>query len=226
VSAAHAGEGSGRSPWQLAVYLARRSLMMEIWGYVSILRYVLRRPKVPAGAAAFTYHQPVLPLLVAFIVVSAIDLVVVDVLVRRWPTVRIALLVLGVWGLVWMFGLLFGFLTRPHAVGPDGIRVRSGAEVDIPLPWELIDSVTRRKQAAQDKQPRMTIDDEGVRTLHLEMQHETNIEITLRRPVTARMPQGAMTVSRVCLYADDPRSFVTEVGRHRAGLAPRADGAR
>ena len=208
-------EGSGRSPWRLAAYWARRALMMEIWGYVSILRYVLRRPKVPSGAAAFTYHQPVLPLLVAFIGVSAIELVVVDLLVRRWPSVRVAMLALGVWGLVWMFGMLFGFLTRPHAVGPDGLRVRSGAEVDIALPWELIDSVDRRKAVAHGKQPLVTTDDEGARTLHLRMQHETNLQVTLRRAVTVRLPQGAATVTQVDLFADDPQSFVTEVRRHR-----------
>ena len=222
MSARSDGDGSARGPWQLAAYWARRALWMELWGYVSTLRFVFRRPRVRAGATGFTYHKPVLPLLVAFIVVSAIELVVVDVLVRRWPSVRIAMLALGVWGLVWMFGMLFGFLTRPHAVGPDGIRVRSGAEVDIPLPWELIDSVARRKRLAQDKQPLVTTDAEGVRTLHLEMQHETNLELTLRRPVTARLPQGIHTVSRVHFFADDPQSFVAEVGRHRADLVSKA----
>jgi hypothetical protein len=67
-----------------------------------------------------------------FIGVSAVEFVVVDLLVRRWPTVRISLLALGIWGLVWMFGLLFGFLTRPHAVGPAGIRVRSGPRSTSP----------------------------------------------------------------------------------------------
>lgn len=134
MSASGSGEGPRRTAWQLAAYWTRRGLMLEVWGYLSILRCVCRRPRVPAGAAAFTYHQPVMPLLIVFIVVSALELVVVDVLVRRWPSVRVAMLALGIWGLVWMFGLLFGFLTRPHAVGSDGIRVRSGAEIDIPLP--------------------------------------------------------------------------------------------
>jgi hypothetical protein len=197
-----------RTTWDLTRYWMRRALMMEIWGYLSIFRFVFRRPKVPRGARAFTYHQLVMPLLTVFIVVSAIELVVVDVLVRRWEGVRIALLVLGVWGLVWMFGLLFGFLTRPHAVGPEGIRLRSGAEVDIPLHWEQVEAVTRRKRTAQSKQPQISVDEHGNRTLHLHMQNETNVHIALRSPVTVRLPRGGQTVSTIEVWVDEPDGFV------------------
>jgi len=195
----------------------RRGLMLEIWGYRSIWRFASRRPRVPRGAAPFGYHGPVMPLLIVFIVVSAIELVVVDVLVRRWPSVRITMLALGVWGLVWMFGLLFGFLTRPHAVGPDGIRVRSGAEVDIALDWDEIEAVVRHRRTTQDKQPQVSTDEHGNRTLHLRMQHETNIDLVLRRPVAVRLPRGPEAVSQIQLFADQPDAFVSAVGRHRVG---------
>ena len=206
-----------RTRRQVLRYWMRRALWMEIWGYVSIFRFVFRRPKVPAGATAFTYHRPVLPLVIAFIVVSSIELLVVDVLVRRWPSVRIALLALGIWGLVWMFGLLFGLLTRPHAVGPDGIRLRSGAEVDIPLRWEQIEAVTRRKLSSPDKQPQISTDDNGDRILHLHTQNETTVQIRLRQPATVRLPRGTQTVSRIELFADEPAAFVEAA---RGYLAP------
>lgn len=224
MTTAAAVEGSRRGPWRTAAYWGRRAVMMEVWGYVSILRWVLRRPKVPAGAVGFTYHQPVIVLVIAFIVVSAVELVVLDLLLRRWPSVRIAVLVLSLWGLVWMFGLLFGLLTRPHAVGPDGIRVRSGAEVDVPLPWDVVGDVVRRKHVEQGKEPLVTVDEQGGRTLHLRVQHETNLEIALTRPVTARMPQGARTVTRLRVFADDPDGFVREAARHRAAAPDRSPG--
>ena len=201
-------EGSQRSGWPLATYWVRRAVMVEVWGYVSIVRFALRRPRVPAGASAFPYSQPVLPLILVFIVVSAIELVVVDVLVRRWHSVRLGLLVLGIWGLIWMFGLLFGILTRPHAVGPEGIRIRSGAEVDIPLPWDEIETVTHRRRRTQDKQPQICTDADGKRVLHLRSQQETNIDVVLRRPRTVRLAHGRETVSQVSLWADDPQGFV------------------
>lgn len=77
-------EAERRTRWEAARYWIRRLWMMEICGYLSMFRFVFRRPRVPQGAQAFAYHQPVMPLLIVFIVVSAIELVVVDVLVRRW----------------------------------------------------------------------------------------------------------------------------------------------
>ena len=207
-----------RSPrptgWRRVTYLARRAWAMEIHGYQSVYRFALRRPRVPAGAAAFSYHQTVLPVLIVFTVLSAVELVVVDLIVRRWwPPARIPLLVLGIWGVTFMLGLLFGMLVRPHAVGPDGIRVRSGAEVDLPLAWDDIASVTLRKRTIADKQPKVTVDDQGEATLHLRIMNETNLEIGLAQPTPLRLPHGSETVNRLAIYADDPKGLLAEVRR-------------
>jgi hypothetical protein len=134
-----------RTGWRFAGYLARRAIMMEIRGYQSIYRFLFRRPKVPAGHVEFSYYRPVLAILIVFIAVSAVEVVAVDVIVRRWANIRIPLLILSLWGLIYMLGFLFGMLTRPHAIGPAGIRARYGSEIDIPLLWDEIESVTPRK---------------------------------------------------------------------------------
>ena len=203
-----------RTWWQFAGYLAKRATMMELRGYQSIYRFVFRRPRVPPGAAGFSYHQPILSILIVIISVSALEMVVVDLIVRRWASVRVPLLVLSVWGLVYMLGLLFGMLVRPHAVGPDGIRVRYGSEVDIPIGWDDVQSVTRRKNVIQEKQPKVTVDADGQATLHLRILNETNIEVELERPTPLRLPHGTETVSRVNLYADDPAAFLNEARRN------------
>ena len=203
-----------RTWWQFAGYLARRALVMELHGYQNIYRFVFRRPRVPAGAAGYSYHQPVLAILIVFIVVSAVEMVVVDVIVRRWTYVRVPLLALSIWGLVFMLGLLFGMLVRPHAVGPDGIRLRNGSEVDIPIGWDDVESVTRRRNVIQEKQPKVTMDADGQATLHMRVQNETNIEIQLERAMPLRLPHGTETARRVHLYADDPAAFLNEVRRY------------
>jgi hypothetical protein len=196
-------------------HLARRAWAMEIHGYQNTWRLVSRRPRVPAGAAAFSYHQPVLPILIVFTAVSAIELVVVDLIVQRWwPPARIPLLILGIWGVTFMLGLLFGMLVRPHAVGPDGIQVRSGSEIDIALTWDDIDSVTLRTRVIQDKQPKVTVDDQGEATLHLRIMNETNLEIRLETPTPLRLPHGTETVSRLAIYADDPKALMAAVRCH------------
>ena len=204
-----------RRPWWRTIgHLARRATLAEIGGYRSIYRFLFRRPKVPAGATGFSYHQPVFAILVVFIVVSAVELVAVDLIVRRWAAVRIPLLVLSIWGLVWMFGLLFGMLTRPHAVGPDGLRLRYGSEIDIAVPWDEVHVVSKRSRTRPEKEPQVVVDGHGEATLHLRVGDETNIEIRLEGPLEVRLPQGRRTVSRITLHVDDPRAFMDEVRRH------------
>src|SRR5215204_4000453 len=88
-----------RTGWRVAGYLARRATLLEIHGYQSTYRFLFRRPRVPPGATGFSYHRPVLEILIVFVVVSAVELVVVDFVVHRWwPQMRIPLLVLGCWG--------------------------------------------------------------------------------------------------------------------------------
>jgi hypothetical protein len=219
-----------RTWWQFAGYLTKRAIFMELHGYQSIYRLIFRRPKVPTGAAGFSYHQPILAIMIVFIVVSAVEVVVLDWIVNRWTYIRIPLLIISIWGLVWMLGLLFGMLVRPHAVGPDGIhhhvdhaaavgiRVRYGSEVDIPIAWKDVYSVIRRKQAIQDKQPKVTIDENGVATLQMRIQNETNIEVRLERPVPLKLPHGIETVCTVKLYADDPTRFMDAVRSHMSGV--------
>lgn len=112
-----------------------------------------------------------------------------------------------------MIGLLFGMLVRPHAVGPDGIRVRSGSEIDLPLTRHDIYAVALRKRSVQDKQPRVTVDEQGEATLHLRIMNETNLEIRLEQRMPLRLPSGTETVGHVAIYADDPQAFLAEARR-------------
>jgi len=200
-----------RTAWQSVAHLARRAWQLEVGGYRSLYRFLLRRPRVPQGARAFSYHAPVLALFVGILVVSAVELVVVDLLVRRWETVRITLLVLSAWGLVFMLGMLCGMLTRPHAVGPDGLRIRSGTDVDLALPWEVVAAVSALRTAVHDKQPMVVVDDQGRTTLQLLVGEEANLEVRLLEPVAVRLPSGTEVVTRVLLHADEPRAFLDEV---------------
>jgi hypothetical protein len=194
------------------VAFARRAWIMELGVYQSIYRLVFRRPRVPAGASAFRYHSPVLTLLVIFIVLSAIEIPIVDLIVHRWVWVRVPLLILGIWGVTWMLGLLFGYLTRPHAVGPAGIRVRQGAELDLDLPWDVVESVERSPHRVE-KAPAV-VDEPGGRTFAARIAGETNVLIRLERPLDVRLPQGRDRIEAVRLWTDDLDGFLTAVRTH------------
>ena len=200
------------SVWARIRYFARRAWEIELGVWVSLYRFVFRRPRVPPGATGFRYHSPILTVLIVFIVLSAIEIPIVDLITHPWPWLRIPLLIAGIWGVTWMLGLLLGFITRPHAVGPEGIRVRSGAEIDIDLPWAVVERVVRSKDVAE-KAPKVEMGEHG-RTLALRMQDETNILVVLERPVDVRLPKGAETVDAVRLWVDDPDGFMSAVRTH------------
>lgn len=201
--------------WRFAV----RALVVELRIYASIGRAIARRPTVPPGAEGFRYDKPVFTLLMIFIVLSAVEIPIVDLIVHRWPVVRIGFLILGIWGLTWMIGLLCAYLLRPHTVGPEGIRARDGLEIDIPLAWDDIAAVSRVHTVDEPKLRRVTTDAEGRSILSLRMQDETNVEITLEGPTRVRLPGwapkgGEHDVEVVRLWVDDRDAFMAAVRRH------------
>lgn len=200
------------------IALFARALRLEILMYVSIVRAIIRRPAVPAGAKGFGYHSSVLTILIIFTVLSAVELFVVDLIVHRWVPVRIAFLVLGIWGLVWMIGLTCAHITRPHTVGPDGIRIRNGMDLNAHITWDDVYSVEIRKQVYGPKTPRI-VEHDGARTLTISIGNETNIAIDLERPTVVRLPGrapkgGEQEVTALRLWADDPKAFLAEVGKY------------
>ncbi|WP_347975543.1 hypothetical protein [Microbacterium sp. ProA8] len=192
--------------------LAALAWRAEIGIWQSLYRWIFRRPRVPAGATGFAYHSPVFTILMIFIVLSAVEIPIIDLIVHPWPWVRIPLLILGIWGLTWMIGLALSYLTRPHAVGPDGIRARVGADVDVDLPWEAVASVERSRDVAE-KAPKLR-DEEHGRTLSLRMANETNILIVLEKPVRTRLSGNAVEIDAVRLWADDVDGFLQAVRTH------------
>ncbi|WP_243075900.1 hypothetical protein [Microbacterium sp. SS28] len=203
-----------RGWWSLVV----RVVLLELRIYANIARAIARRPAIAPGAAGFGYHRPVLTILLVFIGLSAVEIPIIDLIVHRWPVPRIALLILGIWGVTWMIGLLCAYLMRPHTVGPEGIRVREGLETDIPLSWDDIASVSRSARIDEPKTPRITEDDDG-RMLSLRMQHETNVEIALEGPTPVRLPGrapkgGEQLVTVVRLWTDDVEGFMDAVRRN------------
>jgi len=206
------------SVWLRLGRFAKRALMLELSVYANIGRFIARRPAVPRGAAGFSFHKPVMTILVIFIVLSAVEVPTFDLIVHRWPAVRITLLVLGIWGVTWMFGLLCAYLMRPHTVGPAGIRVRDGLETDIALSWDDIASVARNLRVDEPKSPKIEETDASRRLL-LRINNETDVEIELERPTVVQLPGhgrfgGEQVVTALRIWVDDPVAFMEEVRKY------------
>ena len=199
--------------------VARRLVVAEFRSYGALVNWVLRRPDVPPGALGFRYVGTVLPVLWAFIVVSALEVVIVHIVVP-WPTARLALDVAGIWGVLWMLGLTASLTVKPHLLDDAGMRIRNGVLTDVTVPWEAVAAVTVRRRA-REKSSAIQLDRDGDSTaLNVVVGSQTTVDVALRRPLEVSLPAGPETVTAIRLHADDAQGLVAAV---RARLRARGD---
>lgn len=193
--------------------LLREALLLELALYRSLGRWVARRPDVPRGATPIGYSRLVVPMLWLWIFGSSVEVVVVEVVLRHvdqaWAAaVRVPLLVLGVWSVLWMLGMLASYRVRPHLLTDTDLRVRSGARTWLDVPLEAVAS----SRPVEHELPGV------LRSLHVDdalalvgAGGRTNLELVLAGPTTVSSSMGELTVGRVGLWVDEPREIAAQL---------------
>lgn len=100
-----------------------------------------RKRDVPPGATAVPYDDDRVVVL-CLVLLSVVEVVAVDLLLP-WLVVRVVLLVLGLYGLVWLTALYLSLSTHPHLVGPRELRLRHGFLKDVAIPLADVAAVRR-----------------------------------------------------------------------------------
>ena len=171
--------------------LLRWLVVTELRGWRSLFYLVIRRvPGRKPGVMTFGYGKELGPVIGAIIFGSALELVVVHLLLP-WETIRLIADILSLWGLLWMVGYLAGVLVYPHLVGPDELRVRYGAGVDHRIPWDAVAEVKVKRRSASDE--------DGV----------TTVAVLNRTKVDVRLRDG----TEVRVFVDDTKGFVAACAR-------------
>lgn len=195
----------------------RRATAMEAAGWVSTARWLLRRPRVRVGSTAVPYIGNLRALLGVFIALSALEVVVLDLVLRPWPGPRFILLALGLWGLLFMVGMTTGMTVNPHDVGPKGLRLRYGALVDIDLPWRDVEYVAiRRHNHASNQMVQVQTGADGD-TVSLPIQSQTQLEVGLFDPLPLMLPARHVVAQTVRIAADNPALMLHAVRQHMPG---------
>ena len=186
----------------------RDALLYELAIYRSLARWATGRLDVPRGATPIGYSRLVTPMLWLWIFGSSVEVVVVEFVLRSldqsWAeAARLPLLALGVWGVVWMVGMLASYRVRPHLLTASELRARSGARTWLLLPLAEVEST----RPVEHELPGV------IRSLHVEgdlalvgVGSRTNLEIVLRGPTTLSTSKGQATVTRVGIWVDEPRA--------------------
>jgi hypothetical protein len=193
----------------------RRVVGYEVRMWADLFRWILRRPVCARDETPFGYARATMPIVAGFIVASAIEIPALHVLVP-WEQVRLVVDLLGVYGFVWMVGMLAGLRMRPHAVGPDGLRVRGTGGLDVTVPWEYVASARAVDRTVPGKPIRV----DGS-TLSIAVMKQTNIDIGFRGPTTIELPRGETApLQAMHIAADEPAALVAAIREHLRPVAP------
>lgn len=199
-----------------ALAWTKHALVFELNIYKNLLLWLLRRRSTPAGFESAGYARLATPMMALWIFGSALELPLVHILVP-WDVVRISLLVVGVWGLLWMLGVLAGLRTYPHLLGSDGLVIRNGAMHEIAVRWETIVKVTTQDRSLPSSmwvlQPEEV---DGGRHLNVTVSGRVNVHLAFQEPIAVRTTKGDMVVSGVDFWADEPREVAARIRREAA----------
>ncbi|MCT7351866.1 hypothetical protein N4P33_06720 [Streptomyces sp. 15-116A] len=174
----------------------------------SLVLWAARRTHGTAGGTAFGYARGQGPMMFGFAFVCVIETVAMSVLLRDWPVVERAVLVLDVYGVVIVVGMHAASVVRPHVLYDDGsLRIRNAGHVDVRVPLELVASVRRELRTTHEK-----ADGE----LNLPIGAQTSVTVELTEPVTHVTFLGRRQPVRVLrFHADDATGLVRALAREQ-----------
>ncbi|MCX4867396.1 hypothetical protein OHU11_30635 [Streptomyces sp. NBC_00257] len=171
-----------------------------------------RRHGVPVGAVAVAYTGPQTAMMYGLLFVSVVETVMLALLIP-WPLVHGILLVLDVYGVVFVLALHASCVTRPHVVDADGaLRLRYGGLFDLRIPAGAVAGARVERRFPEGGPVRAGAD--GV--LDLVVGGQTTVRVELTAPVEFVRPLGKRGQARaVRFHADDPGAVVAALGRGR-----------
>lgn len=167
----------------------------------ALLRWAVRRPLTPAGARRLTYHSQLRPLLIALLPVSVLELVVVELLVP-WAPVRVVLLVVSAYFVLWLLGLIASMTVRPHWIDADRLALNCMTFGSLTVP--LGGRVAARSIRVGGRRRNVEVDDDE---LTVSVMGSANVELEFDQPVAVG-GDLACRVRRVRFYADRPRDAI------------------
>jgi hypothetical protein len=149
-----------------------------------------------------------------FIGLSAVEIPILHLLLP-WPIAQKISVIAGAYGLFWMIGLLATLRTRPHLVGPSGLRIRNGNTVDVPLPWEAVTALRVRRRSLPPGGQTQVEQIGDNRVLSLGMASQTSVDVMLSRPLSVGVKKaGGEPVTQIRFHADDPEALVAAAQAH------------
>jgi hypothetical protein len=193
-----------------AVTTFQRATRFERGIYPAVWNWLRRRTDLGRWvqhATAYPYVGVVSTTMWVWIGASALEMVAIHFLIP-WPLWRWILVIVSLWGLVWMVGFLGSLHVHPHLVEPDGIRIRHAHTIDLFVPFTAIAAVSGGTRSPASSSRTVVFQDER---LHIAVSGQVNVHLRLDEPMEFALPKGVYTTDRVSCWADDPRALIAAV---------------
>ncbi|MFD5268584.1 hypothetical protein [Streptomyces sp. NPDC058335] len=180
-------------------------LRHELRLLASLLLWAGRRRHGVGAGRAFGYARGQGAVLAGFGFVCLIETFTMSVLLRDWPALHTAVLILDVYTLVLLAGMYAAWQVRPHVLADGTLRVRHAAHVDLRIPLDRIAAVRHERRSTHER-----ADGE----LNLAVGSQTSVTLELTEPVAHVTFLGRRRdVDVVRLHADDARDLVRDLER-------------
>jgi hypothetical protein len=161
-----------------------------------------RRNAVEPGDAVIPYTDRIGVLLWTTAALGVVEIGVVDLLIP-WTTVRWALLALGIYGELWVVALAFSIRQHPHVLRNEHLLLRFAHFRTTRVPLHGLVGVRHDVRNGHKHNVEVTGD-----TLSLSVAGETALELTFDPAVDVEAQGRTQQVTRIRLFADDPRAAV------------------
>lgn len=191
---------------QAAAQIVPEPLLRLAAAEITVLRIALAggraRPDVPPGTLPFAYHRHLAPMMAALLALQAIEIGVLDVLLRLWsPRLANMLLVVGLVLLLYSLGLIRSLRLRPILLTGDGLLIRVGILAQQPIPLAEIAGPAPEILAAEVR---------AATTRNMALLAWPNVIVRLKRPID-RTPclRPRPPIRALAFRVDDPAVFLS-----------------
>lgn len=193
---------------------AARFALHEPRLFISLFRWTFRRVKRADGVFAYHRRSLLRAIMPVVIVTSPVELLVVHLLAQAlspWGWLKWALLALGVYAILWLFGLHASLVALPHRLEERGLRLRQGVFAEVFIPYaEIEDAVGTQRKAPNSGDGLSYV--AGEDALYLATGGKTDVGLRLRVPRSMRgFLKETEPASLIHLAVDEPDRFVREL---------------
>lgn len=195
-----------------------RPAVYELRAYQSLGLLIAGRRRVPPESTPFGYTRGTMTFPAVILVLSAVELVIVHLIVP-WLWLQIVLLILTIWGVLFMAGFFADRIVHPHYVTGDALHLRWGRRTVLVAPLANVSAADSHRSHAYT-QPHA----EG-ELLVLTQFQSTNVRVQLGSPVAAAAPVARklrpadFRAVELLLCVDDPAGFISALQPNRKGTA-------